>query len=146
MFRGADPAALDMLTVEVGRAAVVLAAARRTAPPAVASSIAGVERWLRHQEADLRLRSEALAGGALIGAGHGVLVIGRRVERGAMTTADLIVEAGQDAARRAGPLGPMIDDGGTIAAHAVEGVGSAIRRSSEIESRVLTVVGNRLRH
>ena len=52
-----------------------------------------------------RRRSELLASASLIGAGRGVLVIGERVERGTFVAGDLIVEAGQDAARQAASAG-----------------------------------------
>src|SRR5436190_9360070 len=145
MIRGVEPAGLRALTVELGRAAAALAEAQRASPPDVAVRLGDVERWLRHQEVDLRRRAQALAGDAHLGAGYGVLVIGERVERGTFVAGDLIVEAGQDAARQAGPLGPMIDDGATLAAHAVEGVGTSIRRTAEADGRLLITVGKRLR-
>ena len=145
VFRGADPEALDRLSATVGRAAGELAELRQGMPPDVVAGIAQVEGWLRRQEADLRRRGQALAGEAFLGAGRGVLVIGQRVEWGMFVAGDLIIEAGQDAARGAGPFGPMIDDGATLAAHAVEGVGTAVRRAAEAESKLLIAVGRRLR-
>ena len=169
MLRGADLDGLDRLGIEVANAAAVLAGVRRRLPAPVATSVglglAGVEGWLRRQEVDLRLRRVVLeepditllrpelramgvvleeAGRVAAAGGVVVLAMGEELDRYSEATAELITEAGRQVAQQAGPLGPMVEDGATVAARTLVAWGDGAVRTAEVEASALAVAGNAL--
>ena len=148
---GGDPDALERLALEVQRAARRLAEMRRRVPAGIAVRILEVEQWLSGAERDLRRRQRLLAQLALVGAGRtvewgglGVLGVGMEFDRYTDATAQLIVRTAHDAARQAGPVGPMLDDGAAVAGRALEAWGHGVLRSAEREAHLLSIVGARL--
>src|SRR4051794_29842898 len=169
MMRGADPVAFEALADEVGRAAITLAAVRRTLPVpavgAVAHGLADIEDWLRRQEDDLRrrrawldepditlLRPELHATGrVLVGAGRAlewgaatVVAMGEEFDRFTEASAQVIIATGHGAAAGAGPFAPAVEDGAAVAAEAMKAVGNGMLTSAEREAHVLAMAGRRL--
>ena len=169
MLRGADLHGLDRLRIEVANAAAVLAGVRRRLPAPVATPvgprIADVEAWLRRQEVDLRLRRVVLdepditllrpelrsmgavlqeAGKLAAAGGVVVLAMGVELDRYSEATAELITQAGHQVAHQAGPFGPTVEEGATVAARTLVAWGDGAVRTAEVEASALAVAGNAL--